>query len=164
MKMIKKKIDEEEQGVDIPALLRKLACDEIVSYHAYITASKNIRGQNWLDVKQEFEQHAKTEFEHYESILDRLYQLGQPVHAVFNTISECAGYYWDMDMSDPKEACEVAKKAEQEAVEGYRSLLVAIAETPVENRDFATQRLAKEHLENEQDHVQDIVHLLEEFK
>lgn len=146
----------------IPDLLRKLACDELISYHAYITASKNIRGANWLDAKQQFEEHAKDELEHYQSILDRLYQLGTPAHVVFKTVSEACNYYWDIDMEDPKQACEVAKVAEEEAIKGYRNLLIAIAATELEVRDFATQRLAKKNLEAEQDHLQDMIHLIEE--
>ena len=112
MKIVRKKDQEEHGSVSVVDLLRKIACDELISFHAYLTASKNIRGENWMDVKQEFEDHAREELGHYEAILERLFQLGAPVHAVFKTIPESCGYYWDMDMDDPKTACEAAKKAE----------------------------------------------------
>lgn len=164
MKMIRKKdAEEENKPGSVVEALRKIACDELISYHAYLTASKNIRGDNWADVKGEFEDHAKEELGHYEDVLARLFQLGEPVHAVFKTIAESCGYYWDMDMDNPKEACEVAKVAEQKAVEAYRGLLVMIANTAPEDRDFVTQKLAKSNLETEEEHVQDIEHLLAEF-
>lgn len=164
IKRIVKKKDEDEQVIaTIPDLLRKIACDEIISYYAYMTGAQNLRGANWLDARQQFEEHAKDELEHFESIQARLYQLGEPVHAVFKTVAESCNYYWDLDMQDVKTAVEVAKKAEEEAIEGYRALLVAIAETEIGVRDFSTQRLAKKNLETEQDHLQDMIHLIEEF-
>lgn len=166
MKIIRNKDAEEpeqKQTGSLVEMLRKIACDELISYHAYITACKNIHGNNWMDVKGEFETHAKEELGHYEAILARLWQLGEPVHAVFKAVSESCGYYWDMDMDDPKGACEAAKKAEREAVKAYKELLQLIANTPVEERDFVTQRLAKSHLETEEEHSQDIAHLLSEF-
>ena len=48
-------------------------------------------------------------------------------------------------------------------MEAYRNLLVVIAETPVKDRDFATQKLAKSNLETEEEHHQDMIHLLAEF-
>lgn len=168
MKIIRKEVADVEQDRErteqsIPDLLRKIACDELISYHAYITGAKNIRGQNWMDIKQEFEQHAKEELDHYNSIIDRLYQLGQPVHAVFKTVAESCNYYWDVDTTDPREAAEIAKKAEEEAIKGYKDLLIAIGNANLEDRDFATQKVAKSNLEKEEDHLQDMIHLMEEF-
>lgn len=165
MKIVRRKDAEEQekQPGSVVEMLRKIACDELVSYHAYLVASKNIHGNNWMDVKQEFENHAKEELEHYEAVQQRIWQLGKPVHAVFKTVSESCGYYWDMDMDDPKGACEAAEKAEQEAVKAYKELLQFIANTPAEERDFVTQKLAKSNLETEEEHVQDIEHLLLEF-
>ena len=70
--------DEATDGANnaIIDMLRKILADEIVSYYAYFAGAKNIRGENWMDVKQEFEQHAEDERGHFESVFDRLYQLG----------------------------------------------------------------------------------------
>lgn len=163
MKIVHRKdADEISNTVTIPDLLRKIACNELISYYAYIAASTNIKGKNWADAKQQFDEHAKEELEHFESILSRLYQLGQPCMAVFKNISTACGYYWDMDVEDPMKCCELAKVAEEAAIKDYQDLLVAIANTDISARDFATQRLAKKNLENEQDHLQDMIHLLAE--
>ena len=163
IKHIVKKKDEAPQKESVAELLKRIACDEIISYYAYSCGAQNVHGENWMDARQQFEEHAKDELEHFESIRARLYQLGVPVHAVFKTVAETCNYYWDLDMSDVKQACEIAKKAEEEAITVYKKLLVVISETKAEERDFATQRLAKKNLEAEEDHREDMVRLIEEF-
>lgn len=171
MKMIRKALkDAEEENKEeqkptktIADQLRSIACDELISYHAYTAAARNISGENWMDVKTEFEQHAKEELGHYESILSRLWTLGEDCPAVFKSISEMAGYYWDIETKEPKEACEIALKAEEEAIKGYRMLLATILEQSGGDRDFATQQLAKQNLATEEEHRQDIDRLLQEF-
>ena len=148
---------------EIIDMLCKILADELVSYYAYFAGAKNIRGVNWMDVKQEFEQHAKDELDHFESVFDRLYQLGYYCKDKLDSIKENAGYYWDVDTKDPKKAAEIAHKAEGKAVEAYQNLLAFIAGQSPDKRDYATEKLAKEHLETEQDHEQDMERLMEEF-
>jgi len=153
----------ESESTTIIDMLRKILADEIVSYYAYFAGAKNIRGENWMDVKQEFEQHAKDELEHFESVFDRLYQLGYYNKDTADSLKENAGYYWDVDTKNPKEAAEIAHKAEEKAVEAYQKLLAFIAGQDPDKRDYATEKLAKEHLETEEDHRQDMERLVAEF-
>lgn len=153
----------ETDSTTIIDMLRKILADEIVSYYAYFAGAKNIKGENWMDVKQEFEQHAKDELEHFESVFDRLYQLGYYNKDTADQLKENAGYYWDVDTKDPKKAAEIARKAEEKAVEAYQKLLAFIAGQDADKRDYATEKLAKAHLETEEDHRQDMERLVAEF-
>ena len=144
-------------------MLRKILADEIVSYYAYFAGAKNIRGENFMDVKQEFEQHAEDERGHFEAIFGRLYQLGYNCQDMLKDVQSNCGYYWDVDTIEPKKAAEIAHEAEKKAVEAYEKLLTYIAEQEPGKKDFVTQRLAKQHLETEQDHLQDMERLVEEF-
>lgn len=144
-------------------MLRKILADEIVSYYAYFAGAKNIRGENWMDVKQEFEQHAEDERGHFEAIFGRLYQLGYNCQDMLKDVQSNCGYYWDVDTIEPKKAAEIAHEAEKKAVEAYEKLLVYISEQGPDKKDFVTQKLAKSHLETEQDHLQDMERLVEEF-
>jgi bacterioferritin len=144
-------------------MLRKILADEIVSYYAYFAGAKNIRGENWMDVKQEFEQHAGDELGHFEAVFDRLYKLGYNCQDMLSAVKDNAGYYWDVDTIEPKKAAEIAHEAEKKAVEAYEKLLAYIAKQDPDKRDYATEKLAKDHLETEQDHLQDMERLVEEF-
>jgi len=144
-------------------MLRKILADEIVSYYAYFAGAKNIRGENFMDVKQEFEQHAEDERGHFEAIFGRLYQLGYNCQDMLKDVKSNCGYYWDVDTIEPKKAAEIAHEAEKKAVEAYQKLLVYISEQSPDKKDFVTQKLAKGHLETEQDHLQDMERLVEEF-
>ena len=154
---------EKESTPTIIELLCKILADEYVSYYAYFAGAKNIRGENWMDVKQEFEQHAEDERGHFESVFDRLYQLGYYNKDLLKDIKDNCGYYWDVDTKDPKKAAEIARKAEEKAVEAYQELLAVINEQSADKKDYVTEKLAKEHLETEQDHLQDMERLVEEF-
>ena len=105
-------------------MLRKRLADEIVSYYAYFAGAKNIRGENFMDVKQEFEQHAEDERGHFEAIFGRLYQLGYNCQDMLKDVKSNCGYYWDVDTIEPKKAAEIAHEAEKKAVEAYQKLLV----------------------------------------
>ena len=148
---------------EIITMLHKILADEYVSYYAYFAGAKNIRGENWMDVKQEFEQHAEDERGHFESVFDRLYQLGDYNKDLLKDIEKNCGYYWDVDTKSPKKAAEIAHTAEKKAVEAYQKLLAYIAGQDADKRDYATEKLAKDHLETEQDHLQDMERLMEEF-
>lgn len=144
-------------------MLRKILADEIVSYYAYFAGAKNIRGENFMDVKQEFEQHAEDERGHFEAIFDRLYQLGYNCQDMLKDVKSNCGYYWDVDTIEPKKAAEIAHEAEKKAVEAYEKLLAYLHGQSSDKMDYATEKLAKEHLETEQDHLQDMERLVEEF-
>ena len=167
MKLTKKQTqkveDSSQPDTTLIEMLKKILADEYVSYYAYFIGAKNIRGENWLDVKQEFEQHAEEERGHFEAIADRLYQLGIYCEDLLKDIQRNAGYYWDVDTKEPKKAAEIAKEAEGKAVEAYTNLLIYISGQKPNKKDFVTQRLAKQNLETEQDHLQDMIRLLEEF-
>lgn len=153
----------DDAGSEIIDMLRKILADEYVSYYAYFAGAKNIRGENWMDVKQEFEQHAEDERGHFEAVFDRLYKLGYYCKDTLDGIKDNAGYYWDVDTMEPKKAAEIAKEAEKKAVEAYEKLLAYISKQDPDKRDYATEKLAKDHLETEQDHLQDMERLVEEF-
>ena len=153
----------DDSSNEVIKMLCKILADEYVSYYAYFAGAKNIRGENWMDVKQEFEQHAEDERGHFESVFDRLYQLGYYNKDLLKDIEKNCGYYWDVDTMEPKKAAEIAKVAEQKAVEAYEKLLAYLHEQSADKMDYATEKLAKEHLETEQDHLQDMERLVEEF-
>lgn len=155
--------DTDDSSNAVIDMLRKILADEIVSYYAYFAGAKNIRGENFMDVKQEFEQHAEDERGHFEAIFGRLYQLGYNCQDMLKDVQSNCGYYWDVDTIEPKKAAEIAHEAEKKAVEAYEKLLTYIAEQEPGKKDFVTQRLAKQHLETEQDHLQDMERLVEEF-
>ena len=156
-------IKQDDSSNEVIKMLCKILADEYVSYYAYFAGAKNIRGENWMDVKQEFEQHAEDERGHFESVFDRLYQLGYYNKDLLKDIEKNAGYYWDVDTMEPKKAAEIAREAERKAVEAYQKLLAYIAGQAPDKRDYSTEKLAKEHLETEQDHLQDMERLVEEF-
>ena len=153
----------DDSSNEVVNMLRKILADEIVSYYAYFAGAKNIRGENWMDVKQEFEQHAEDERGHFEAVFDRLYKLGYNCQDMLSAVKENCGYYWDVDTIEPKKAAEIAHEAEKKAVEAYEKLLVYVAKQEPDKRDYATEKLAKDHLETEQDHLQDMERLVEEF-
>lgn len=153
----------DDSSSSIIDMLRKILADEIVSYYAYFAGAKNIRGENWMDVKQEFEQHAGDELGHFEAVFDRLYKLGYNCQDMLKDVKDSAGYYWDVDTIEPKKAAEIAHEAEKKAVEAYENLLAYIAKQDPDKRDYVTEKLAKDHLETEQDHLQDMERLVEEF-
>lgn len=153
----------DDSSNEVIKMLCKILADEYVSYYAYFAGAKNIRGENWLDVKQEFEQHAEDERGHFESVFDRLYQLGYYNKDLLKDIEKNAGYYWDVDTMEPKKAAEIAREAEKKAVEAYEKLLAYLHGQSADKMDYATEKLAKEHLETEQDHLQDMERLVEEF-
>ena len=153
----------DDSSNEVIKMLCKILADEYVSYYAYFAGAKNIRGENWMDVKQEFEQHAEDERGHFESVFDRLYQLGYYNRDLLKDIEKNCGYYWDVDTMEPKKAAEIAKVAEQKAVEAYEKLLAYLHEQSADKMDYVTEKLAKEHLETEQDHLQDMERLVEEF-
>lgn len=153
----------DDSSNEVIKMLCKILADEYVSYYAYFAGAKNIRGENWMDVKQEFEQHAEDERGHFESVFDRLYQLGYYNKDLLKDIESNCGYYWDVDTMEPKKAAEIAKVAEQKAVEAYEKLLAYLHEQSADKMDYVTEKLAKEHLETEQDHLQDMERLVEEF-
>ena len=153
----------DDSSNEVIKMLCKILADEYVSYYAYFAGAKNIRGENWMDVKQEFEQHAEDERGHFESVFDRLYQLGYYNKDLLKDIEKNAGYYWDVDTMEPKKAAEIAREAEKKAVEAYEQLLAYLHEQSADKMDYATEKLAKEHLETEQDHLQDMERLVEEF-
>ena len=152
-----------EQKSSVADLLRSLAADELISYHAYTSGARLLTGSAWMDVNQEFTAHAKEELEHYEAILTRLWQLGEPVPTVFKSIPDMASYYWDIEVESPEAAAKIALQSEKHAVEAYKKLLVFISNQSADEKDFATQKLAKSHLETEQEHFQDMQHLVDEF-
>lgn len=154
---------QDDSSNEVIKMLCKILADEYVSYYAYFAGAKNIRGENWMDVKQEFEQHAEDERGHFEEVFDRLYQLGYYNKDLLKDIEKNAGYYWDVDTMEPKKAAEIAREAERKAVEAYQKLLAYIAGQAPDKRDYSTEKLAKEHLETEQDHLQDMERLVEEF-
>ena len=153
----------DDSSNEVVDMLRKILADEIVSYYAYFAGAKNIRGENWMDVKQEFEQHAEDERGHFEAVFDRLYKLGYNCQDMLSAVKENCGYYWDVDTIEPKKAAEIAQAAEKKAVEAYENLLAYVAQQEPDERDYATEKLAKDHLETEQDHLQDMERLVEEF-
>ena len=153
----------DDSSNEVIKMLCKILADEYVSYYAYFAGAKNIRGENWMDVKQEFEQHAEDERGHFESVFDRLYQLGYYNKDLLKDIEKNCGYYWDIDTMEPKKAAEIAKVAEQKAVEAYEKLLAYLHEQSADKMDYVTEKLAKDHLETEQDHLQDMERLVEEF-
>ena len=153
----------DDSSNEVINMLRKILADEYVSYYAYFAGAKNIRGENWMDVKQEFEQHAEDERGHFEAVFDRLYQLGYYNKDLLKDIESNCGYYWDVDTMEPKRAAEIGKVAEQKAVEAYEKLLAYIHGQSPDKMDYATEKLAKDHLETEQDHLQDMERLVEEF-
>ena len=153
----------DDSSNEVVKMLCKILADEYVSYYAYFAGAKNIRGENWMDVKQEFEQHAEDERGHFESVFDRLYQLGYYNKDLLKDIEKNAGYYWDVDTMEPKKAAEIAREAEKKAVEAYEQLLAYLHGQSADKMDYATEKLAKEHLETEQDHLQDMERLVEEF-
>lgn len=154
---------QDDSSNEVIKMLCKILADEYVSYYAYFAGAKNIRGENWMDVKQEFEQHAEDERGHFEEVFDRLYQLGYYNKDLLKDIEKNAGYYWDVDTMDPKKAAEIAREAERKAVDAYQQLLVYLHGQAPDKMDYATEKLAKEHLETEQDHLQDMERLVEEF-
>ena len=91
----------DDSSNEVIKMLCKILADEYVSYYAYFAGAKNIRGENWMDVKQEFEQHAEDERGHFESVFDRLYQLGYYNKDLLKDIKDNCGYYWDVDTKDP---------------------------------------------------------------
>ena len=154
---------QDDSSNEVIKMLCKILADEYVSYYAYFAGAKNIRGENWMDVKQEFEQHAEDERGHFEEVFDRLYQLGYYNKDLLKDIEKNAGYYWDVDTMDPKKAAEIAREAERKAVDAYQQLLVYLHGQSPDKMDYATEKLAKEHLATEQDHLQDMERLVEEF-
>ena len=154
---------QDDSSNEVIKMLCKILADEYVSYYAYFAGAKNIRGENWMDVKQEFEQHAEDERGHFESVFDRLYQLGYYNKDLLKDIEKNCGYYWDIDTMEPKKAAEIAREAERKAVEAYQKLLVYLHSQKPDEMDYATEKLAKDHLETEQDHLQDMERLVEEF-
>lgn len=148
------------QENQVLVMLQKALDDELVAAYQYWAASHQTRGNGKIDVDPQFTIHAHEEFEHANMLIERIKQLGGYPKA---TLSEVVANV-DSNASigaishDPCELLAVIITAEQDAIALYKEIIDA-----TKNTDPTTHKLAKQILEDEQQHKYDLQILLEDI-
>lgn len=150
-------------GVDVKELinlLNRALSDEWLAYYQYWIGAKVVRGKLRQVVASELMEHAGDELKHAEMITDRIIQLGgTPVlkPEEWYKLTNC-GY----EAPEDPDVIPVLKqniKGEQCAIEVYRKLSEF-----VKDGDPVTYQMVLEILEDEIEHEDDLINIIEDLK
>lgn len=147
-------ITDENQVVN---LLQKAIADELMAAFQYWAASNMTNSNGKIDVDPQFIAHSHEQFEHAEKLTERLKQLGGypscTLQDVIAKVDSHAKYG-----APSHNACELVKLAiqsQKDAIEFYKQIIQV-----TKNNDPTTHRIAKQILEDEEQHKYDLQVLL----
>jgi len=131
--------------------------DECTASHQYLMAAHLARGNGYVDATDEYKQHLEEEREHADKWLKRLEQMGIKVKLDLSQIQDSGNKWTPITTSNIKEQLEIIIKAEHDAVEFYSKIVDAAREA----KDWITNRLAKQLMEDETTHEFDLLRIYE---
>lgn len=136
--------------------LTALIADEWLSYYQYWTAYNMSRGPGKFDIDPELEEHAEDERRHADMLMLRLNQLGGiPVQDPTDWVRASHGFQ-HIDCTKPSRILDIVIDAERTAIDGYADLLDISA-----GEDDVTHKIATEILQDEEEHLYDLLRLKE---
>jgi bacterioferritin len=148
--------------VPLKELLAKLTTayvDELGATYQYWVGAKIIQGSGRTTVASELNTHAQEELSHAESIATRIIQLGGQINIYPQDWHKKAGcHYKAISSTKIITVLKENLKGEQCAIEFYNGLL-----NFTQGKDHVTYSIIEKILEDELEHEQDIITLLEEI-
>lgn len=138
-------------------LLNKAIADELMAAFQYWSAANMTVGKGKIDVDPQFIAHAKEQFEHAEMLTERIKQLGGfPSCTLQDVISKVDSHAkFGSPCHLPCDLVKLAIQSEKDAIELYKQII----ET-TKNNDTTTHKIAKQILEDEEQHKYDLQVLL----
>lgn len=136
--------------------LTALIADEWLSYYQYWTAYNMSRGPGKFDIDPELQEHAEDERRHADMLMLRLNQLGGlPVQDPSDWVRASHGFQY-IDCTKASRILDIVIDAEKIAIDGYSDLLEYSAGV-----DDVTHKIAAEILQDEEEHLYDLLRLKE---
>lgn len=142
-------------------LLQMALKDEILATYQYWAAMHMSKMAGKIDADEEFEAHYKEEWEHANMLIERIKQLGGfPDVNLLKVLqgTEKNSSFLGAPTHDVCELLKITWNSEKEAIETYKTIIELTC-----NCDPTTNRIAKQILEDEEQHKYDIEILMEEF-
>ena len=138
-------------------LLDKAIADEIMAAFQYWSASNMTIGKGKIDVDPQFVAHAKEQFEHAEMLTERRKQLGGVPSCTLQKVIEKVDSHakFGSPTHQPCDLVRLAIQSQKDAIQLYKQII----ET-TKNNDPTTHRIAKQILEDEEQHKYDLQVLL----
>lgn len=156
-------IGKEIIDVDVKDLLKKLNiafADEWIAYYQYWLGAQIAKGVMRPAIVAELLEHAGEELEHAQMISDRIIQLGGIVKMLPNEWDKFASCKYNAVKSEnSKIIVQENIKGEQCAIKYYDSLVKEL-----HGKDFVTANIISKILEDEVEHEQDLITLLEDLE
>jgi bacterioferritin len=149
--------------VNVKILIKKLTiafADEWVAYYQYWLGAQIAKGVMRPAIVAELLEHAGEELEHAKMITDRIVQLGGTIKMLpseWDKIASCK--YNAVKSEDSLAILQENIKGEQCAIKYYDELLKEI-----HGKDFVTSNIILKILEDEVEHEQDLIALLEDLQ
>ncbi|MBI2955746.1 MAG: ferritin [Acidobacteria bacterium] len=144
---------------EIIEALNRAAAAELQAAYRYLYLSHYATGMHGREVAENFEEMAKSEWEHVSTFLKRIIQLGG---TPFQKLAEAEKLSYAKFIPPPKDATDWERmlkdsiKGEQEAIEFYSDLYERI-----ESTDPVTAHIVREALEDEVEDEHELANLLE---
>lgn len=142
-------------------LLKQALKDQILATYQYWAAMHMSKMTGKIDADEEFEAHYKEEWEHANMLIERIKQLGGfPEINLIDVLKGMENNY-SFQGAPTHCVCDLLKltwNAEQQAIELYKNIVQI-----TRNNDPTTNRIAKQILEDEEQHKYDLEILIEEF-
>ena len=140
-------------------MLYSALADEWLAYFQYWAAYNCTRGKGKTDVDPQFQQHAKQELEHADMIISRIKQLGGRSICKVKLLDElCSVPNEGACTQSPVELLKITIEAEKNAISFYKQL-----ESVSRGADPTTNRMAKQILEDQEEHLYDLTMLLQDI-
>jgi bacterioferritin len=150
-----------EQG-EVIEVLNDVLATEIVCALRYLHHYHVAAGIHGRAVAQEFREHADTELQHAHMVAERITQLGgTPDFNPQHVAARSHAMYSTGDEPSPSLGSMIRENliAERVAVATYSRIVRWLGD-----RDPTTRRIMEELLANEEEHADDLAHLLASFK
>jgi len=131
--------------------------EEISAWYAYTIVAPFLQGPNHLEIEEEYQDHAKDEFEdHAMWLMERINQLGgSPVHMLAPWEMQRVAshkYIRPIPPYDVIKSLDQNIQAEKDAIETYMKL-----EKLTRDTDISANNKMKAILADEQEHLQDLI-------
>ena len=139
------------------SMLEKALSDEIMAAFQYWTAANMTNSTGKIDVDPQFIAHAKEEFEHAEMLAQRIKQLGAynvpTLQSIISKVDSHAKF--GAPSHNAFDLVKLAIESEKDAIALYKNLIEI-----TKNNDPTTCQIAKDILQDEEQHKYDLEVLL----
>lgn len=137
-------------------MLYTALADEWLAYFQYWAAANSTFGKGKTDVDPQFIAHAEEELAHADKIIKRIKELGGKAIPRIDMLKDfCSVPNAGAPSTNPIELLGVTIKAEEDAINFYKEL-----QTVTKGSDPTTNRMVKQILEDEEEHLYDLKMLL----